>query len=476
MIRKLRALLISLILLTVLAAGLILLRTLAKRESASASNAIVDSEVLSNFTVENLRSLRIQRGGEEIHAYSIDGKQWMLADTPEFFRPVSEKIATSVRALANLSSSNIIRDVVQDSELADFGLDVAEATLIFRDSDGQSTTIEIGRKSPSGTGRYARMANSPTVVLLPNRNADYAFKNASDYRDMSMPTINPESISRMEFRYNGRTTRIEPRTEEDPYVTRASPYNISSSAWKGTYTLDDHALRTLLTEESPLPVGIKEYRDDLDSNDPSLGLHGESSDMLFVEDTEGNILSLIFGNNDGKGNRFVRYENVADAVFLLEELELLETEPFQLLNKFVFLGSIHQVSQVVIENDTDVWIMNRAERGNSEDIHDDYFEINNVEIPYEDFTNIYQKFIGIMWEGQIVTPVKPGNPELKITVSNIQPDIKPKIIRYWPYDGVYYQVSLDERPLEFLVGRYQVNQFIDSLTAKQKSINPNSPR
>lgn len=469
MIRKLRTLLISLTVLILLAAGLMLLRTLAKREQASAPNATVGSEVLSDFAVENLRSLRIQRGGEELHAYSTDGKQWKLADTSKFFRPVSEEIETSVRALANLSSSSIIRDGVQDSELADFGLDVTEATLIFRDNNGQSTSIEIGGKSPSGIGRYARVANSPTVVLLPNSSIEYAFKSASDYRDMSMPTINLESISGMEFRYNGRTTRIRTRGEDDPYVTRLSPYSINSSSWKGTYSLDDNALKTLLTEESPLPVEIKEYRDELDPNDPSLGLLDESSDMLVIEDTEGNTLSLVFGIGDGKGNRFTRYENTADAVFLLEELELLKTEPFRLLNKFVFLGSIHQVSQVVIERDTDVWRMNRTDGGNPEKAHDDYFEINDMEIPFEDFTDIYQKLIGIMWEGQIVTPVKPGNPELKITVSNIQPDIRPRIIRYWPYDDVYYQASLDEQPPEFLVGRYQINQFIDSLTAKSST-------
>ena len=466
MIRKTRNLLISLILLTVIIGTMILVRLTGKPDEVPGIETVRAAEILSDFTVADLRSVKSETPDGSLHFYSSDGENWMLADTPEFYRLERNRVIFAIRTLSRLQSGNIIAEDAGDSDLVEYGLDYPAATLTFRDRDGKSTIVEIGMPSPSGAGRYGRAAGSGTIVLIPSFAAEYAFNKPGDFRDMSLPAVSIEKLTYLEFRYDGTTFHMEPRVEDNPYLTIVSPF-IITSPWRGRYGLDDSAFQTITTEEAPFPVGVQEFLDDRDPEDPSLGLAEDSADMLYLEDFDGNLLYLIIGNEDSKGNYYIRFGDREDAVFTLSESDLafIRTDPFRLISKFVFLASIFQVSQVKVEKGYDIWIMSRTERGDPEDTKDDRFEVNNLEVARKEFTSVYQKFISIMREGVVVDDVSLESPEVRITVSSTRPGIPPMIIRYWPYNDVYYQVSLGDSPLEFLVGRYQVDDFIEDLAA-----------
>lgn len=466
MTRKTRNLLISLILLAVIIGSMILVRLTGKPDEVAETAAVRAAEVLSDFTVADLRSVKTETPGESLHFYSSDGENWMLADTPEFYRLERNRALSTIRTLSGLQSRNIITEDAGNAELAEYGLDPPTATVTFRDREGKGAVVEFGMPSPSGAGRYGRAAGSGTIVLIPSYAANYAFGSPADYRDMNLPAVSMEKLAYLEFRHEGTTFRMELRIDEDPYVSMVSPF-IITSPWRGQYPLDDHVFQTVTNDESPFPVRAKEFLDDRDPEDPALGLDKDGTEMLYLADFDGNLLYLIVGNGDGEGNNYVRLGDREDAVFTLSESDLafIRTEPFRLISKFVFLASITRVSQVKVEKGRDVWIMNRMERGEPEDTKDDRFVVNNLEVAHKEFTSVYQKFIGIMLEGVVIDDVNLVSPEVRMTISGAQPGIPPMIIRYWPYNDVYYQVSLGDGPLEFLVGRYQVDDFIEDLAA-----------
>ncbi|RKX90992.1 MAG: hypothetical protein DRZ90_15645, partial [Spirochaetes bacterium] len=210
-----------------------------------------------------------------------------------------------------------------------------------------------------------------------------------------------------------------------------------------------------------------EFLDSEDSENPMFGLDENNADYLKLADEDGNILNLIIGSEEGQGYRYTRFGDHDDSLFLLSnsDLAVLNTDPFRFMSKFVFLGSIFQVSQVKVERGAETWIMKRTERGEPENTDDDRFIANNLEVPKKEFTSVYQKFISIMYEGEVEDSTSLKSPEVRITISNVKPEIEPRIIRYWPYDDTYFQVSIDSNPIEFLVGRYQVEDFIEDLAA-----------
>jgi hypothetical protein len=464
--RKIGSLLVTLILLLVVVAVLAILRLGGKAEVLPEFAAVRAPEVLSDFSVSDLRSFQAVSSERVLRFDSADGENWLLADVPEFYQLIDSQVQNVIRSFAELRSSHIITENAEETRLTEFGLFPPAATVTLRDSDGYSQVLEIGNSNPSGSGRYCRAADSGTVVLIPAVIADQAFSSPADYRDMSLPAVNMENLSYLESRNGAVLFRMEPKIGEDPFVTLVSPF-VLTSPWRGNYPLDDYAFQELLSEKAPSPIVVRNYLDNLDPEDPVLGLNMETANILYMTDLNGAVLHLVIGSSDGAGGRYVRLGDRDGAVFTLDEsdLAIMKTDPFSLISKFVFPGSISQVSQVKVEKGRDIWIMDRFERGDIEDTKDDRFTVNNLEVAHKEFTSVYQKFIGVMREGVALDDVSIRTPVLRITVSNVDSGVEPVIIRYWPYNEVYYQVSVDDGPLEFVVGQYQVEDFVEDLAA-----------
>ncbi len=466
MTRKTINLVVSLITLMVIAAAFLFIRLKEKPEETAPAPAVEEAVILSDFTPGSLRSVTVERSDKKIHFYSSDGDNWMISDVPENFRFSKGRPAGVVRTLSQLQSRNVVTGKADEVRLIEYGLNPPEALITFKDVEGGSLSVEVGRANPSGTGRYSRLSGSQTVVLLPSYTVGAAFKSVEDFRDMSLPAVNMEKLSYFEFRNKGRIFSIVPRDGNDNFTAMVSPFDIISP-WRNHYALDDQTFQKVLGEESPLPSRVREFLDSSESENPLFGLENNNADYLKLADEDGNSLNLIIGGEDGQGNRYVRFGDHDDSLFLLSDSDLavLKTDPFRFMSKFVFLGSIFQVSQVKVERGTETWIMKRTERGEPEDTDDDRFMANNLEVPKKEFTSVYQKFISVMYEGEVVESTALKSPDVRITISHVKPEIEPRIIRYWPYNETYYQVSIDSNPIEFLVGRYQVEEFIEDLAA-----------
>jgi len=467
---KTRNLLISLIALAAAAAALFLMQVKEKPGETTVAAEVKAPEILSDFNMTDLRSITIKHGMNDtvitLKLVSSDGENWMIADTAENFRPSENRLTADIRSLSKLQSETVIAENTDSSRLSEYGLNPPEALLIFKDREGSSRTVEIGSANPSGTGRYGRLSGAEKVVLIPSYRLNAVFSSADDYRDMSLPSVNLEKMSYFEYRYQGRTFRVSPGEHEDSYVSMMSPF-VVTSPWKSEYPLNSEKFQKVLSEETPLPSTVTAFLDDADPLNGEYGLDEETADLLIVKDSEENTLNLVIGGSDGLGNRYVRFGDHADSVFLLKDSDLavIRTDPFSLTSRFVFLGSIFKVAQVKVEKDGNTWLMSRTERGKPEDTDDDRFIVNTLEVPKKEYTSVYQKFISIMYEGVARNGPALKSPEVRITISSVSPEVEPRIIRYWPYDDIYYQVSVDDRPIEFLVGRYQLEDFIEDLSA-----------
>jgi len=466
MTRKTRNLVISLLTLMVIAAGFLFTRLKEKPEEAAPAVEAKAPEILSDYTVTNLRSITVVNSDKKMHFFNSDGENWMISDVPDNFRILKDPLAVEIRTLSKLQSRTVISEDTDEARLTEFGLNPPEAMITFKDNDGEILSVEVGKANPSDTGRYSRLSGSQMVVLLPSYAVGAVFSSVEDFRNMNLPAVNMEKLSYFEYRHNGTTFSIIPREGDDDFVAMVGPFDIISP-WRNHYALDDQTFQKVLGEETPLPSRVRDFLDSADSENPMFGLDEKSADYLKLADGDGNVLNLIIGTEDGQGNRYVRFGDHEDSLFLLSDSDLavLNTDPFRFMSKFVFLGSIFQVSQVKVERSTETWIMKRTERGEPEDTDDDRFIVNNLEVPKKEFTSVYQKFISIMYEGEVKENTALKSPEVRITISNVKPEIERRIIRYWPYNDTYYQVSIDSNPIEFLVGRYQVEEFIEDLAA-----------
>ncbi len=465
MSRKTRNLIIASIALVAVAGAFFVVRRNDGEAELPERAPTVTTVVLSEIPSADLRSVMVENADGGVHFFSPDGADWQIAETPEYYRLDKAGAVTAVRYVARVQGQEI-ESGVDESGLAEFGLDTPEATITLREKGGKTTVLEFGVQNPSGSGRFARNADSDTVVLVPSYVTRTATATSSNFRDMSLPTINIETLMAFSYRSGDTVFIAEPRTSIDPFVTHIGPFEIVAP-FRGRYALEDYVLSKILAETAPLPVSVREWRDDLDPTDPSLGLDEDSSDYINFFDREGGALALRIGASDGNGRRYAMLADREEAIFILADSDVafLNTRPFELLSKFVFLASITEVSQIKVETDGETYFMNREERGKEDDSKDDRFTVNNLPLEHEQFTSLYQKFIGIQWEGEITERKTLEFPEVRITATNEAPGVENVVLRFWAYDDTYYQATVGNNPVEFLVGRYQVEKFLEELRA-----------
>jgi len=463
MTEKSVALVSSLGVLAVLAAVFAIIRSLPEPLKIS-GNAVAASITLTDIEEENLRSVTVKHADGGFDFKLDEDGNWTLPNLS--FRLNPDEVRRVTRALASIESGKIISEGGDGSRLPEFGLDNPAARIIVTDKNGNLEAVEVGDENPVSGQRYARREGSYDVAFLPPAVAGMVFMDESDFRDKSLPAPNLDEVVRLELRRHGRSLQVASSAEPNPYLDSASGYVITRP-WQGRYYLDEGNFRARIKEEAPLPTAVAAYLDNENPENVKFGLADDEADMLYISDKNGTTLHLILGASDGEGNRYARLDSEAESLFKLRESELgfLDTDPFYLTSKFVFLGSIRRVARVKIEAEGDIWMLTRIERGEDEEIKDDLFLIDNLEITFEEFSSLFQNLIRISREGQVQEEHILLEPEVSITVINSKADVNPLLIRYWGYDDVYYQVGIDAEKPEFLVGRYQVRKLINHLRA-----------
>ena len=427
-------------------------------------NGLVSSIVLTSIEEQNLRSVAVKRVDGGFDFELGENGDWVLSGVP--FPLNTDEVKRVTQTLASIESGKVISEGLDGNRLSEFGLDNPAAKIVVADKDGNLEIVEVGNVSPVDARRYARRNDSYDVVFLPPTVAEIAFMDEGDFRDKSLPTPNLDEIARLEFRRNGGVFQMVPRAEPDPYVSSTSDY-VVTKPWQGKYYLDEGNFRKRIRKEAPLPTTVVAYLDNENPSNVKFGLTDEKTDMLYLSDRNGTVLHLILGASADEGNRYARLGDRDGPLLKLRESELgfLDTEPFSLTSKFVFLGSIERVASVKIEAGKDAWILTRIKKGEAEEIKDDLFLIDDLEITFEEFSSLFQNLIGISWEGEIQEERIRLEPEITISITNSNADVNPLLIRYWGYDEVYYQVGMDIVQPEFLVGHYQIQKLINYLMA-----------
>lgn len=424
----------------------------------------VNSITLTDTEEQNLRAVAVKRldGGFDFELG--EDNDWVLSGAS--FRLHADEVKRVTRILASIESGKIISEELDGRRLPEFGLDEPVARIVVTDKSGNSEVVEVGNVSPFDKRRYARRKDSYNVVFLPPVVTEIAFMDNDDFRDKSLPTPNLDEIAMLEFRKDGEVFQMVHSTEPDPYLSSTGNY-VVTRPWRGKYYLDEGNFRMRIREETPLPSTVVAYLDNENPSNTKFGLTDEKADMLYLSDRDGTVLHLILGVSDGEGNRYARLGDRDESIFKLNEpeLEFMNTKPFSLTSKFVFSGSIERVARVKIEAGEDVWMLTRIEKGAVEEIEDDLFLIDDLEITFEEFSSLFQNLTGISREGQIQEERTPLKPEVTITIINSNADVNPLIMRYWNYDEAYHQVDMDDGKPEFLVSRYQVKKLINQLMA-----------
>jgi len=185
---------------------------------------------LWKFDRDEIKKITIQADGPPYQVERGD-KGWTITGTGG---SAGETMADFADELARLRVERFEAKATKDAkELAKFGLDKPAFQLTFAGKDGKPRTLEIGGKlEGKDGGRFAKLADGDAVFVLNEKFAANLRKDAFDFLDKTLLSLNPTGIERI--RYQG-TAPFELELKGNRWQVVKSP--------AGDFAADDQMLK-----------------------------------------------------------------------------------------------------------------------------------------------------------------------------------------------------------------------------------------
>ncbi|HUF25049.1 MAG TPA: DUF4340 domain-containing protein [Vicinamibacterales bacterium] len=174
-----------------------------KRDPGASTEA--PREKLFSTDAAEIHEMRLTNEAGEQSTLRRTGERWSLAEVPG--AAVDEAEAGNIATgFSSLEASRIVDE--QPPSLAEYGLDTPRVTASFTDAAGTQHTLLIGNKTPTGGDVYAKLADSPRVVLIGAWLEDTFNRSRFDLRDKSVLTFAQDAVGSMTLTSQNRTITL----------------------------------------------------------------------------------------------------------------------------------------------------------------------------------------------------------------------------------------------------------------------------
>lgn len=244
------------------------------------------NETLFDAATEDFRQLTISvEGAETVLARTEDDAAWQV--TAPVAAPADDaQVSSLTSALASLEIRRVIDEAAVDLE--PFGLTepVVEVGFVLSD-DTEARQLLIGDTTPTGGERYAMLADSGRVVLIPS-NLDTTFgKSTFDLRDKAILGFDTSDVDEFQIESDGMSIRLAKNANEwrvqEPWDVRAD-----FSAVEGTVgRLGTGQMRSVVSEGTPDTETEADSLAEFGLSEPRLTAtirHGDATATLLVGD------------------------------------------------------------------------------------------------------------------------------------------------------------------------------------------------
>jgi hypothetical protein len=392
------------------------------------------------------------------------GEAYRVAGNPGFELD-KDKAETLFFAFTGMAPKEVID--AHPKAVGDFGLDkprTAEALL----EDGTKLRLEIGSKTPGGDW-YVRTANSETVYSLDSYQGDNLAAALADYRQKNYPTVDPQKITALTIKSEGRTIRIVNRPE--PIDPTAMTTLTLESPFRKPYPVDSDAF-TAIAKEIPTSLAVQSFIDAPGSLS-TYGLDSPKAEAEVKDETAD--FHILVGKEAGPDSVYAKFPDKktvfkvakSDVAFIKDAL------PFKLLSKLGMLVNIDKVEDLQFTVGVDSFDL-RLKRtptttkkadGTMEENVD--YSVNGKKVEEKAFKSIYQAIIGIAFEGEIGKPFSVAGKKPEATVLfTLKGGAGEVRFSFYSANADFYAFSGGTDP-EFLVTKSQVS---DAVSAIKKTL------
>ena len=389
-----------------------------------------------------------------------NGKDWALVPPgPAGFVFDTGNIDSLTTDISNLFADRIIDE--KPTDLAQYGLKPPKAVATGTFLDGTQNTVYLGDKAPGSGTYYLQVKGDPRVYTVQMYDAEHFKWTANDLRSKTItPALNYDEVTylRLEER-NGTVIEAKEKTPDENksyqlgfgkyLLTRPYPYPRGIDTEK-----QDQLLK------APQGIAIESFAADAPADMGKYGLARPWGQALVRDKSSG--ITFLFGAQKNDTETYFMIKGQATVFTVMtSSLAFMDTKPFDIVDKFIFIPNIDEVDRVDITaaGVTHVLAITRtvvkAAHVGEEDKVTPAYSMDGKPAKEEYFKKFYQSVIGLQADGEVSRQV-PDRPDVTMQYTMNKGPSKTVTVDYAPYDRDFYAIFMDGKSV-FALTRGQMD-------------------
>ena len=382
---------------------------------------------------------------------------WKLTYPEVLFTPRERGIKDIAYSLASIYSDQLIEE--EPADISIYGLDAPQGKLIVTTFEGDSATVIIGSKTPTGNAYYVLHDGDPAVYTLRAYTAGKVFTDLDDLRERVIAAPNSQELKYFKLTAE-KTIEIVPMAEEDDFIGSALATLKIIKPYSQAKAVDSQRFGEML-ETFPTSLSKIDFIEDRPSDLSKYGLSPPRYDLEYRESEI--TLHLLLGNLYEENKIYAKLPDEPEVFTLpMDNLSFIDTKAFTLIDKFVLIPNIDTVDRFTVTGNgtTTVGEIQReknlsAQEGEKDDVIETYF-VNGQEIEEDPFKKYYQKVIGLLVDAENPDPSPMGDPDVSVQFELNEGPEKTARADLVRVNRDFYAVYVRGKS-EFLLSAYQVD-------------------
>jgi hypothetical protein len=289
------------------------------------------------------------------------GDEWKLTSHEEL-KTDPAGLAAIAAKLAIVEAKELIEENATLDKLGDYGLD-KPFEIAFQLKDGSQKALQIGNKTPSQTGYYARMKDEGKIYIMSSYNAEDIMVGIDDLLDKTFFVMEKDDINYLSMEVKGETLFTANKSWVD---------------WELSYPFKAYGNKDLLDHIVKAMDSAASFNELIEAKTTNLDAYGLSNpDYKFTFGTDSQRYTLLLGDEQRKGFYYYAMLEGEDDVVTIKAnwFDFLDTPLRDFIAKELFAPEIRYVTGLDVtiggeslSLDLDIFIDDEGKLRKSQDV------------------------------------------------------------------------------------------------------------
>jgi hypothetical protein len=442
------------------------------RPKPAASAKAADELVIVKGDREKLEKMVLSGRPEGTLTFVKKGTAWSL-EPPA---PAGVAFETgNVEELAGIFTAMTAESVVDEkpTDLAQFGLQPPRAQATGTFSDGTSRTLFLGDRTPTRNTYYLMVKGDPRVYSVFTPTGDHLHWTINDLRSRAItPALNYDEITFLKLVERGGKVieaRVKSKEEETARFQLGMGRYVLTRPYGYLRGLDPQKQDQLV--KAGQAIAISSFIDDRPADLAKYGLARPRAELLLKDAT--NTVDFLFGAEKDASQTYFMIRGRPN-VYATDtaNLSFLDTKPFEVADRFVFIPSIDDVDSLAITAAGKTYTMSiarttkKAPKPGDPDVPVATYALDGKSLEEMTFKNLYQVIIGLQIEGETTHEVR-NKPDVTVIYTLNKGPSRTVTLSFAPYNQDFYAIFVNDHS-SFALTHEQIDRMLSKVDTVAK--------